>query len=112
MLVIILAVTSLFAAWSGYEAARWSGIQSAEYSWASASQSEANLETSKGYLEALEDESNFSGWASAYISGNDELATFFQQRFSPEFETAFIAWLATSPRTNPDAPASPIKMPE
>ena len=112
VLVIILAVTSLFAAWSGYEAARWSGIQSAEYSRASASQSEANLQTSKGYLAALEDESNFSGWANAYISDNDELARFFQQRFSPEFEAAFIAWIATSPRTNPDAPGSPMKMPE
>jgi hypothetical protein len=112
VLVAILAVTSLCAAWSGYEAARWSGIQSSEYSRASANQSEANLETSRGYLAALEDESHFSGWANAYISGNDELATFFQQRFSPEYETAFNAWIATSPRTNPDAPASPMQMPE
>jgi hypothetical protein len=112
VLVIILAVTSLCAAWSGYEAARWSGIQSAEYHRATASQSEANLETSRGYLAALGDESHFSGWADAYISGNDELATFFQQRFSPEYETAFNAWIATSPRTNLDAPASPMQMPE
>jgi hypothetical protein len=112
VLVAILAVTSLCAAWSGYEAARWSGIQSSEYSRASANQSEANLETSRGYLAALEDESHFSGWANAYISGNDELATFFQQRFSPEYETAFNAWIATSPRTNPDGPASPMQMPE
>jgi hypothetical protein len=37
---------------------------------------------------------------------------FYRKRFRPEFRPAFAAWLATSPKTNPDAPPTPFAMPE
>jgi hypothetical protein len=34
------------------------------------------------------------------------------RRFSPEYRTAFAAWLDTRPFTNPDAPPGPGDMPQ
>ena len=34
------------------------------------------------------------------------------RRFSPEYRTAFTAWLNTDPFTNPSAPPGPAAMPE
>jgi len=33
-----------------------------------------------------------------------ELQAMLERRFSPEYRTAFAAWLDTEPFTNPDAP--------
>ena len=38
--------------------------------------------------------------------------TFYERRFRPEFKPAFDAWVATKPRTNPDAPLTPFVMPQ
>jgi hypothetical protein len=35
-----------------------------------------------------------------------------QKRFSPNFRSAFDAWLATNPATNPNAPPGPTYMPQ
>jgi hypothetical protein len=40
------------------------------------------------------------------------LADFYEQRFRPEFQPAFDAWLATRPFQDPSAPATPFAMPE
>jgi hypothetical protein len=45
-------------------------------------------------------------------SHRDDLAAFYPQRFRPEFTTAFDAWLATHPLTDPDAPETPLAMSE
>jgi hypothetical protein len=37
---------------------------------------------------------------------------FLYQRFRPEFKVAVDAWVATNPRVNPNAPATPFAMPE
>jgi hypothetical protein len=37
---------------------------------------------------------------------------FTGKRFRPEFKRAFENWLATKPKHNPNAPASPFAMPE
>jgi hypothetical protein len=54
----------------------------------------------------------FVAWVTAFSEENQELADFLYQRFPPELKTATDAWLATEPRTNPDAPPSPFAMPE
>jgi hypothetical protein len=54
----------------------------------------------------------FSDYLNAYATGQQALADFYRERFRDEFKPAFDAWIATSPTTNPDAPASPFSMPE
>jgi len=48
----------------------------------------------------------------AYARDEAELAAFYRKRFRAEFQPAFQAWVATKPRTNPDAPLSPFAMPQ
>lgn len=112
VLVIILAVTSLLASWSGYEATRWSGKKTTASNQAATIQGDANLEVTKGYLVASADMANLNSWVEAYAVNNQEMMSFFRRRLTPEFDVAFQAWLALDPRSNPDAPASPMDMEE
>jgi hypothetical protein len=49
-------------------------------------------------------------WVDAHLEGDAELATFYERRFRDEFRPAFLAWLATDPFDDPDAPPSPFVM--
>ncbi len=58
------------------------------------------------------DVATFIAWADANRQGDGKLAAFYVDRFRPEFKPAFVAWRATRPFTNPDAPPTPFAMPE
>jgi hypothetical protein len=58
------------------------------------------------------DVATFTQWVDADVAGDTALAAFYRQRFRDEFEPAFEAWLATNPRTNPNAPNTPFEMPQ
>jgi hypothetical protein len=51
-------------------------------------------------------------WADAYASGNALLRDFYFERFRPEFKPAVVAWIATRPLKNPQAPLTPFAMPQ
>jgi hypothetical protein len=84
--------------------------------------------TRAGQLSAI-DVDTFTSWLAAL--GADERAgvesglteegytplprtesAFLYERFRPEFRTAFDAWVAVGPRTNPSAAPTPFAMPE
>ncbi|HJX06521.1 MAG TPA: hypothetical protein VJ736_00475 [Actinomycetota bacterium] len=109
---IVLAVVAVATAWSGYQAARWDGQQAERYGTASAIRIQADEKLTLGGQQKLLDVSTFNTWIQAKQEGNDALAALYVRRFSPEFETAFDAWTATHPFTNPDAPPGPSFMPE
>jgi hypothetical protein len=54
----------------------------------------------------------FGQFVAARSRGEQKLADYLRERFRPEARTALEAWLATKPRTNPDAPPHPFVMPE
>ncbi len=54
----------------------------------------------------------FTQWVDAYARDETELERFYRKRFRPEFQPAFQAWVATTPRKNPSAPLSPFAMPQ
>ena len=58
------------------------------------------------------DASTFNAWFTAYVSGNQSDIQVAENRFRPQFDVAFKAWLATDPFSNPDAPKGPTYMPE
>ncbi|MGH2393233.1 MAG: hypothetical protein ACRDGH_07025, partial [Candidatus Limnocylindria bacterium] len=60
----------------------------------------------------LGDLSVFENFIDATVDGDTELADFYRRRFRDEFEPAYETWTALDPLTNPDAPASPLEMPE
>lgn len=109
---IILAVASLVTAWSTYQASQWTRTQSATAAQVTALLLESTRLTTLGSQAALVDVVTFTSWLDAYTTDNAELADFYRNRFRAEFKPAFEAWVATQPRVNPDAPASPFAMPE
>jgi hypothetical protein len=108
----ILAVTTVATAWSGFQSNLWSGEQSALYTQAGSSRTESVKADNEAVSLRLADLTTFTSWLDAYAVGNTELSDFYQQRFRAEFKVAFEAWVATTPRLNPDAPPSPFAMPE
>jgi hypothetical protein len=90
----------------------WDGIQSSNYSQASAARTSAAQKHTEANQHRLGDLSVFENFIDASLNGDTEVADFYRTRFSPEFEPAYEAWVALDPQTNPDAPASPLAMPE
>lgn len=109
---LVLAVATLATAWSGYQAARWGGEQSTSYSQAGALRTESVRASNRAGQVTQVDIGLFTNWVNAFAAGDEELATFYENRFRDEFRPAFDAWIATDPRNNPDAPSSPFELPE
>jgi hypothetical protein len=109
---IVLAFVAVSTAWSGYQAARWDGRQAERYGTASAVRIQADEQLTLGGQQKLLDVSTFNTWIQAKKDGNDALAALYVRRFSPAFKTAFDAWIASHPFSNPDAPPGPSFMPE
>jgi hypothetical protein len=109
---ILLAIVALATALSGYQAARWDGESAREY----ALSSRLRVESNEKHLESNQviayDAGTLNAWLQAYVAGDEELQHILEDRFTPEYEVAFRAWIAEEPFTNPDAPAGPRFMPE
>ena len=67
-----------------------------------------NLATSQTQV----DIATFVQWVDAYAKQEDELASFYRERFRAEFKPAFEAWVKTRPLRNPGAPPTPFAMPQ
>jgi hypothetical protein len=109
---VVLAIVAVATAWSGYQAARWDGRQSERYGTASAIRIQADEQLTLGGQQKLLDVATFNTWIQAKKDGREGLAALYIRRFSPEFKTAFDAWLATHPFSNPNAPPGPSFMPQ
>jgi len=110
--VALLALAAIATAWSGYQAARGDGQQSVLYSDASVDRVRANTAATLGQQRLAADGAMFSAWLEARAANNAQLQAMLVRRFSPEYRTAFAAWLATEPFTNPAAPPGPGYLPE
>jgi hypothetical protein len=110
--VLLLSLTTLATAWSGYQAARWSGEQSQLYARASATRIKSQQQSTLAGQQRIDDLLYFNGWLDAREAGNARLAAIYRGRFRPEFVPAFKAWIAQRPFTNPDAIAGPLYMPQ
>jgi hypothetical protein len=96
----------------GYQAAKEDGQQSVLYSDASVDRVQPNTAATLGQQRLAADGSMFSAWLEARAANNPRLQAMLVRRFSPEYRTAFVAWLETEPFTNPNAPPGPGYLPE
>jgi hypothetical protein len=110
--VLLLAAAAIATAWSGYQAAKGDGQQAVLYSKASVDRVQANTAATLGQQRLAADGAMFSAWLEAEAANDAELQAMLVRRFSPEYRTAFAAWLDTKPFTNSDAPPGPGYMPE
>ena len=109
---VLLAVAAVGTAWSTYQAAVWHGRQAEAQSASIAARVESTRAAAVANRQVQVDVALFTQWVDAYAQGETELAAFYQRRFRDEFRPAFNAWVATKPRTNPEAPPSPFAMPQ
>jgi hypothetical protein len=110
--VILLSITTVLTAWTGFQASKWGGAMSISFSQAStarlqASRFEADVNRQQSIQVAL-----FTQWLQAHQADDVELRTFLEERFPEPLASALPAWVATQPLENPDAPATPFDMPE
>jgi hypothetical protein len=105
--VVMLALAAIATAWGGYQAAKGDGRQSVLYSNASVDRVQANTAATLGAQRLAADAATFNGWLQARATNNPKLQAMLVRRFSPEYRTAFTAWLGTAPFTNASAPPGP-----
>jgi hypothetical protein len=110
--VVLMSLSTVAIAWSGYQAARWSGLQAEAYAAASGDRSKANRAETIAEEERLQDLLNFNRWLEHTTQGDEDLADLYERQFRPEFVPAFEAWLELDPLDDPDAIASPLNEPE
>jgi len=110
--LVLLSVSAILTAWTGFEASKWSGAMSISFSQASSGRiAAARLEGVANRKQTVQ-VSLFTQWLQAYQDRDTELTTFLRQRFPEPLATAFPAWLATEPLKSADAPATPFDMTE
>jgi hypothetical protein len=109
---VLLSIVAVLAALSGFAAAKWNTESRLHLSESSTIRQKA----SRAHLESLAlrnfDASTFNAWFSAYSARNEPAMRIAERRFRPVFHRAFLAWRATNPESNPNAPKGPTYMPQ
>ncbi|WP_307858578.1 hypothetical protein [Microbacterium flavescens] len=88
----MLSITAVLTAWCGFEASKWGGEMSIAFSQASSARIQGESAEGRARDARLYDLSIYTEWVLAEADGRDELVSFIEERFSPEFRTAFDAW--------------------
>ena len=109
---ILLAVAAVGTAWSTYQSTQWRGEQAVDTSKATAARIQSSEASTRAGQLTQVDIATFIQWVDADVHGDQKLARFYRKRFRKEFRPAFAAWIATEPKTNPDAPLTPFAMSE
>lgn len=107
---LLLAVAAVTTAWASYQAMRWNGEQARAASRTTALRIEAARADGLADSQTEVDVATFIQWIDATANDDVELQEFYENRFRPEFATAFDAWIATEPLKTPGAPLSPFAM--
>jgi hypothetical protein len=110
--VAILAIVAVATAWSGFQASEWDGQQSLLYGQASRDRFAAEAASTFAGQELSADSAMFTAWLQAHSAGNVALEEEMTRRFTPDYRTAFDAWIALDPFDNAAAPPGPAAMPE
>jgi hypothetical protein len=110
--VLLLAVAAVATAWGGFQAAKGDGRQSILYAEAGVDRVQATTVAIAGQQRLASDAATFNEWLQAKRANDAQLQVMLVRRFSPEYRTAFVAWLKTAPFTRPSAPPGPAYLPE
>ncbi|MBN2168616.1 MAG: hypothetical protein JW738_05175 [Actinobacteria bacterium] len=110
---VLLALATVFSAWSAYQAARWSGVEARMFNEANANRIYASEEADLADVDYDIDTELFVDYLDVLRIGDLEaVKTFEDNLFRNEMRIAVEAWLKTDPFNNPDAPETPFRMSE
>ena len=81
VVVLVLGLTALAMAWSGYQASLWEGIQSSSYTQASGARTDAAQQRSEANQFRIADLTVFENYIDAVLRGDPETEDFYRERF-------------------------------
>lgn len=108
--ILLLSVTAILTAWTGFQASKWSGAMSISFSQASTNRIQAARLEATANRKLSVQVALFTQWLQAYQARDTELTEFLQARFPEPLATVFPAWLGARPLMNPSAPQTPFDM--
>jgi hypothetical protein len=110
--VVLLSVTTILTAWSGFQSSKWGGEMSISFSQASSARIAAARADGDANRRITVQVGLFTQWLQAAADDDDALMRFLVARFPEPLATTFPLWLDTDPWTDPNSPSSPFVMPE
>ena len=110
--VIVMSLTAILTAWSGFQSAQWSAEQANSYGNAADAQTESVRASNEARQATSVDLAVFLAWLDAETSGDVATADFIYGGFPDRLRVATDAWLAEDPFENSEAPVSPFVMDE
>lgn len=110
--VLLLSVTAILTAWTGFQASKWSGAMSISFAQASTARIGAARLEGVANRKLTVQVSLFTQWLQAFQDHDQQLTDFLEQRFPEPLATAFPVWLDSRPLRNPDAAPTPFTLPE
>jgi hypothetical protein len=108
---VILALATIVAAWSAYQATRWGGVQASSSRSAIEAKTDAAQQTSILGAQVQIDVQLWTLWLQQAAEDNAAGEAFLEARFRDEFKPAFEAWVASAPEGDVP-PGTPFDRPE
>ena len=108
---VILALATIVAAWSAYQATRWGGVQASSSRSAIEAKTDAAQQTSVYAAQVQIDLQVWTLWLQQLADENEPAQAFVEARFREEFSPAFESWISSVPEGEVP-PGSPFDMPE
>src|SRR5437660_2137262 len=108
VVAVLMALTTLCTAWCSYESAAWTRRSNRLMNESNALERQAALLDVQGSQALIVHTSMFMQLLAAQHAGNEQLASFYAERFPPDVKKAYEAWLAQKPFENRAADAHPF----
>jgi hypothetical protein len=108
LVAVLMALTTLCTAWCSYQSAAWNRQSSGLMNESNAQEQRAGLLELQGSQALIVHASMFMQLLAAQNAGNENLASFYAERFPPDVKKAYQAWLAQKPFENRAADPHPF----
>src|SRR5438477_8599599 len=108
VVAVVMALTTLCTAWCSYESAAWTRRSNRLMNESNALERRAALLDLQGNQALIVHTSMFMHLLAAQQAGNEQLASFYAERFPPDVKKAYEGWLAQKPFENRAADAHPF----
>jgi hypothetical protein len=106
--LLLLSAATVGTAWCSYQASGWGAVAQGFANRAAVASRTAAANELQAQQIAVLDVLLFSQHINARAMSNETLARFYSDRFRGEAKQAFVAWMATHPFENSNAPPHPF----
>jgi hypothetical protein len=108
VIALVMALATVGTAWCSFESASWTRRSNRLMNEFNSLERKAGLQSVQGMQTAQIQVAMFMEVLAAQQAGNEKLANFYAERFSPDVRKAYDAWLAQRPFENPKADPHPF----